>query len=457
MQQPRSMRLPSEWGDQADCPSPNAVVGCGGCLVQSISAHGAGTMLRARGLSFLSASRATLALSLCLSMQTSMCCCASADDDIRRIPFGERPLYAESVIVTGRELVHTTQLFPVDQHGQLIASGDSKRQVQRVLDQVVDVLAAQQADHEDIVKLNAYVADEATAAEFFSTVQRRFRHALPAVSLVTTRLPVEGALIAVDAIAARPITITDGRPVKRHDSTVAGRNGMAHSAVLPVGETIYISGQAEQANNIAAATAATLAGLKRTLDHLGLGPEHVVQVKCFLQPMAAVGSAYHEIQAFFGDQLAPPTSVVEWVSSLPIEIEMVVHSPDVSPGDGLTHEWLPWLPKSPVYCRLTRVRSASQVFVSSCFGSIRHDETLQVDDAFQLLQERLEAAGSDLLHMAKATYYVRNQAASAAVNEIRPTLYDPEHPPAASKALVYGIGQTGCAVALDMIAVPANQ
>lgn len=59
--------------------------------------------------------------------------------------------------------------------------------------------------------------------------------------------------------------------------------------------------------------------------------------------------------------------------------------------------------------------------------------------------------------MAKAIYSVRNEAASAAINEIRPTLYDPEHPPAASKSLVYGIGPTGRSVAIDMIAVPAEE
>ena len=97
--------------------------------------------------------------------------------------------------------------------------------------------------------------------------------------------------------------------------------------MLPVGETIYISGQAEPGADLAKATAATLAGLKRTLDHLGLGLEHVVQLKCFLTPMSDADATYAEIEKLFGDQLAPPASVVEWISSLPIEIEMIVHAP----------------------------------------------------------------------------------------------------------------------------------
>ena len=379
---------------------------------------------------------------------------AMADDDIRRISAAPQPLYSDSVSVTGLELVHTTQLLPVDQNGALFAPGDPERQVQRVLDQVVDVLAAQQVSQDKLIRLNVYVADEQAIGKFLKVLQLRFRHALPAVTIVTTRLPLEGALIAVEAVAARSVSITDGLPALRRVSTIAGRQDTAHSAALPVGETIYISGQAEPGDGLATATAATLAGLRKTLEHLGLGLEHVAQIKCFLQPMVEAEEAYVQIEEFFGDRLAPPVSVVEWISTLPIEIEMVVHSPHGEPGAGLTHEWLPWLTASPAYCRLTRVHSNTQIFVSGCGGEIRSDDAHQVSQAFETLQMRLEDAGSDLFHMAKATYYVRNQAASLAVNEIRPTLYDPEHPPAASKALVYGIGQTGRSVSVDMIAVP---
>ncbi|MEX0585517.1 MAG: RidA family protein, partial [Pirellulales bacterium] len=156
-------------------------------------------------------------------------------------------------------------------------------------------------------------------------------------------------------------------------------------------------------------------------------------------------------------ELAPPTAVVEWISSLPIEIEMVVHSPVDTPGTGVTHEWLPWLTKSPVYCRLTRVHSDTQVFVSGCFGDLHDSDTRQVAHVFQTLQDRLAEAGSDLQHMAKATYYVTNEAASQSVNEIRPMLYDSEHPPAASKAMVSGVGMPQLTVTLDMIAVPATE
>jgi enamine deaminase RidA (YjgF/YER057c/UK114 family) len=135
---------------------------------------------------------------------------------------------------------------------------------------------------------------------------------------------------------------------------------------------------------------------------------------------------------------------------------MIVHAPGSSTTERITHEWLPWLSVSPVYCRYARIPGDTQIYISGCFGAEGTDDTTQVAAVFQQLQDRLAAAGSDLKHMAKATYYVSNDTASTAVNEIRPTLYDPQHPPAASKALVHGVGLPGRTFNLDMIAAPAQ-
>jgi hypothetical protein len=56
-------------------------------------------------------------------------------------------------------------------------------------------------------------------------------------------------------------------------------------------------------------------------------------------------------------------------------------------------------------------------------------------------------------HLVKATYYVADKAADDRINALRPTIYDPEHPPAASKLTVRGTGRTGKASTFDMIAV----
>ena len=272
---------------------------------------------------------------------------------------------------------------------------------------------------------------------------------------MTTKLPVDGALLAVDAVAARePKANSDQIQLKRTE-TAGGRESLAHISVLPKGDVIFISGQAEPADNLEEATQKTLAGLNRTLEHLDLGLKNVAQVKYFLQPMTDADAAYRAAEEFFGDQLTPPMSCVEWISSYPVEIEMVVHAPETESSETVEHEWLPWLSESPVYCRLTRVRGGTLIYTSGFFGNPHADEAEQVAKVFDQLQQTLEDAGSDLRHMAKATYYVKNEEASRQVNEIRPTLYDPKRPPAASKALVYGVGFPYQHVIIDMIAAPA--
>ena len=41
------------------------------------------------------------------------------------------------------------------------------------------------------------------------------------------------------------------------------------------------------------------------------------------------------------------------------------------------------------------------------------------------------------------------------LNELRPKFYDPDRPPAASKAVVPGVGAEGRSIVIDMIAVKA--
>ena len=77
----------------------------------------------------------------------------------------------------------------------------------------------------------------------------------------------------------------------------------------------------------------------------------------------------------------------------------------------------------------------------------------QVDEMLAELQRVLQEAGSDIRHLVKATYYVSDTAADERINAIRPTIYDPEHPPAASKLSVRGTGRAGRASTFDMIAV----
>jgi len=66
-------------------------------------------------------------------------------------------------------------------------------------------------------------------------------------------------------------------------------------------------------------------------------------------------------------------------------------------------------------------------------------------------------AGGDFQNLVKATYYVSSDSASSSLNTVRPRFYDPERPPAASKAIVSGTGVPAAELAMDLIAVPAEK
>jgi enamine deaminase RidA (YjgF/YER057c/UK114 family) len=79
-------------------------------------------------------------------------------------------------------------------------------------------------------------------------------------------------------------------------------------------------------------------------------------------------------------------------------------------------------------------------------------DEVQVTSVLELLAASLAMHGSDFRHMAKATYYVSTSRASGELNRVRPIHYDPKRPPAASKAMVSGVGFQGRSIVVDMIA-----
>jgi enamine deaminase RidA (YjgF/YER057c/UK114 family) len=158
--------------------------------------------------------------------------------------------------------------------------------------------------------------------------------------------------------------------------------------------------------------------------------------------------------------------LVEWRSgaTVPIEIELVAWGGPMAAGAAAA-EYLtpPFMKSSPVYARVVRTASPTLIFTGGC-GAVPGAEELaagaaaaaaaEVTAAFAQLQRLMDASGSDLRHLVKATYYVAGEPVSLGLNQWRPRYYDPERPPAASKALVPGVGFAGRTLTMDMIAVP---
>ncbi len=122
----------------------------------------------------------------------------------------------------------------------------------------------------------------------------------------------------------------------------------------------------------------------------------------------------------------------------------------------------PGMTKSPVYSRVCVVQAETLILTSGITAAEkRRDQSAAAANAessavLENLRRIVTSAGSDFRHLVKATYYVSSDAASLSLNTVRPGYYDPERPPAASKAIVSGTGVPAAELAMDLIAVPAG-
>ncbi|MEQ1858511.1 MAG: RidA family protein [Chthoniobacteraceae bacterium] len=320
-----------------------------------------------------------------------------------------------AVVVPDQPLLHTAQVFDETPAAALAA-----------LDRVV-------GDGARVVKLNAYLRDAADEPALRAAVAKHFAaDALPALTCIVSALPVAGARVGLDAVATTTRTGT---------------------GVLPAGGAVYVSGQATRGPDLRDSTRKTMESLGATLKALGGDWARTVQLKAFLQPMSEAAVVRDEVGKFFAGTPVPPLVLVEWAGGNgTIEIELIATvGADAGPIDFFTP---PGMKTSPVYCRVVRFGAAPRIYIAGL--SAPGDAATQVHGVFAQLKTALEASGSDLRHLAKATYYVSADDVSKALNELRPNYYDPARPPSASKAMVKSTGAGPATLTLDMIAVPAR-
>lgn len=359
-----------------------------------------------------------------------------------------------AVSVDHAALAHTTQLLS---RNRRIASVD--QEIRDVFGRLNTVLTDIHSNKSDLLKLNLYVADEATASAALAFLSDWCpAKARPAVCAVTTALPqqrrfaLDAVFVARQPIAEGSVHQRIGPPDKNTDAA-----DRADVSILPKGDVVYVSGQAQPADDLAAATTATLQGLGETLKTLKLKPTDIVQVKCFLDPMSQVDTVDRTVRDYFHGKTVPPVSYVEWVrsgGSRPIEIEVVAWAPRSSTSDTVSYYTPPGMTASPVFSRVARIHGDRRIYVSGLTAESSEDGATQVHSIFQQLIRQLKPTRSNLRHLAKATYYVSNADVSAQLNQIRPHYFDPKRPPAASKAMVCGTGVKDRTIAIDMIAAP---
>lgn len=373
---------------------------------------------------------------------------------LRAIEADARRGVAAAVVVDEGALVHSAVLYPVDAQGRLQGGAEPYAQATRVLGNLDTALRAAGTGLDRLVRLHVYVADASVTAAVDRLLAERFAGThTPAVTTVESTMPRAGVLVAMDAVAATSRRVPDGRPARLVVEGLPSVMGAgAHVAIQPTGPFVIVSGRAAP-GEFEAAVRGTMEQLRGDLKTVGLGFEHVVQVKAFLGDMARAGQLQQIVAGAF-EGTAPPQVVTEWRdSSLPTEIELVATAPGATGGG---EHLLLVEPISARYSRVARIFAGRPIFVSGLSGTSA-DPAVQVREVFDDLRRVLAAAGSDMRHLAKATYYVSDKAADQAINTIRPSIYDAMRPPAASKISVPGTARAGKGTVIDMIAVTTGR
>ena len=377
-----------------------------------------------------------LAMPVLRSAQTK-----SADRNaIERQSDSSRPGVAWFTKVGDVPLLFTEQILP------RAGSTDASKQVAEIIDALSALLDQAGGDLSRVVRLNFYVVDDAVTPVVHSALAARFRDAPPAVSIVRSPLVQAGARVACDAVAA----------VSRRGG---GIEKIGSAMVMPAGGKAFISGQAKRGKDFADSVTQTMDALHASLPAIGLTKAEVVQVKAFINPMSDHATARAVIEKSYAGGRVPSIVITEWLANTPTEIELITAAPRAQPkgGEMIEYHWLPGMPVSPYFSRMTTVAAGSAlVFIGTIDGgdASPRDQWLHT---FEKLARVLRDSGSSFRHMAKATYYLADPAAREFLGEIRSVYYDPARPPAASAVDVKGNGVSGRGVGLDMIAVPAKR
>jgi len=376
-------------------------------------------------------------------------------DNISYFSPSEKEGSSLAVVVGEVPLAHTRQFSVPNKNGELVGKNDLTRQIKQIFNNIDVALKPAGANIDNIVKLNVCLSNPELMPDARKQISFYFKNNnKPAVSYVVSALEHD-ALIGIDAVATSNLKASQQGLVYLKSKDLPGAANEADVAILPEGATVYVSGQAAK-GEIGKATRETLKQLEATLQDLKLNKEHIVQIKSFINPASDLPMVKREIAAFFKGWTVPPTVYVEWTSKDPlVEIELIA----ASPGAGENHkEQLEFITPtgmapSPVYSKVTRINYGKKIYFSGLYGRATGDAVIEVTDIFTSLTDLLKTTGSDLNHLAKATYYVANGETSNQLNLLRPKYYDPKRPPAASKAMVKGVGKKGNNLTIDMIGV----
>jgi neutral ceramidase len=368
-----------------------------------------------------------------------------------------------AVVVQDSPLAHTALLVPLDKSGKLVGPGDAQAQTQFLIEQLRQVLATAESSLDRLVRLNVYAATPADVKSVEQTIASAFdSKAKPAMTLVAGDMPYKGVLVTIDGVAASSDNTSSGVSI-RTNNEVFHEPKQSHVAILPPGEKAFLSGWISRTEgNLETVVDGTLEFQIKLLEQLGGRQNGVVQIRAFVNMSRQRETVQRSVTKLFKDQEAvPPIVFAPWSREGAPEIEFIAagRPPRDVPQNPPRVEYfnVPGMGASPVFSRASRVNSDRLIYVSGIVARSDSDAESQVREILGRLQRTLRISGSDLRHMAKATYYLADREATTALGKVRRELYDPKRPPAASAFLSQSVGYENRSANVDMIAVPVGQ
>ncbi len=338
-------------------------------------------------------------------------------------------------------LVHTRLLSALDSD-----DGNYDGEIADLIGQIAGIARAFDTDLKSVAKLNLYLGKNEPA--LIAAIEKKLRETWPddkgpALTIIPGKLPGGGAL-AGDAVIVSPDKGSRIDRLKRD------------AAMMPSDrDIIYVSGRAAK-GELSEASSGTMQELFAVLKLLGSKPADVIQVKAFIKPMKKWEAAKQAIEASFGDSQIPPIVFVEWTSSSrATEIEVIAAAPGkVGAKESVSYFTPPDEKASPVYSKVAQIHSDEVIYIGGTVGAVADPAGAEVKSLYSALGIISAKSGTGFRHFAKATYYVSESEVSAALNKLRPEIYDPERPPAASKVAISNLMEKERGLLIDIVAGP---
>jgi len=364
-----------------------------------------------------------------------------------------------AVIVSESTLAHTSLLLPLEKTGQIVGESDAAKQLVHLGSDLKRILDYSGSGLDQVIQINICVKNRHDLPKVQHELVTLFKgKTLPATTFVAGDLPHPKALVAIDAVAVSSWKSKKTVQILTHPE-VFHQQGQSHVALLPWGETIYLSGWVHRGKGeLATAVDGTMEFQQKLLNRLGGNLDGVVRIRVFLKPATERDTVAAAIAKLFkGHEAVPPVVYTPWGNKRTPEIEFIVagRKPMKKPRRaGVEFFNVPELKASPVFSRATRINSDRRIYLSGIAGGAGDSADTQVSNVFKQLQAVLKKSGSDRKHLVKATYFMGNSDAFQALGEVRRKYYDPKRAPAASGFLAGPSPFLDSVINMDMIAIP---